>query len=252
MSAIAGIYHLQQHSLNPEWGVSLMKELNRYPADDARGWQNRDIFLGCHSQWITPQSVNEQLPYYDPERRLAITADAIIDNRSELFGLLRVPHEDREAIPDSLLILLAYEKWGEETPAHLIGDFAFMIWDERQHKLFGARDFSGNRTLYFHQSGTHFAFCTVIHPLLSLPGAGQRLNEQWVAEFLAIQDRVDAADCFLTVYDSVGQLPPAHSVSITGGNIVFSRYLTIQAPRSCGSAPTGNMRRHSGKCLEGQ
>ncbi|AIQ50713.1 asparagine synthase-related protein [Paenibacillus sp. FSL R7-0331] len=230
MSAIAGIYHLQQHNLDPELGMNLMKQLNRYPADDARDWQDKSVYLGCLSQWITPQSVNEHLPYYDPERKLAITADAIIDNRNELFEVLGIPREDREAIPDSLLILLAYEKWGEEAPVHLIGDFAFMIWDERRHKLFGARDFSGNRTLYFHQSGTIFAFCTVIHPLLSLPGAGQRLNEQWVAEFLAIQDRVDAADCFLTVYDSVGQLPPAHSVSITGGKIVFSRYCTIQAP----------------------
>jgi asparagine synthase (glutamine-hydrolysing) len=230
MSAIAGIYPLQQHSLDPELGPNLMKQLNRYPADDARGWQSKDIFLGCRSQWITPQSIHEQLPYYDSERRLAITADAIIDNRSELFSTLRVPYEDREDLPDSLLILLAYEKWGEQAPAYLVGDFAFMIWDERQHKLFGARDFSGNRTLYFHRSRTGFAFCTVIHPLLSLPGAGNELSEHWVSEFLAIPNRSDATDSFSTVYQSVEQLPASHSVSITGENIVFSRYCTLQAP----------------------
>lgn len=230
MSAIAGIYPLQQHSLDPEQGPELMKQLQRYPADDARVWQSRDIFLGCRSQWITPQSVNEQLPYYDPERKLAITADAIIDNRNELFVTLCIPHEDREAIPDSLLILLAYEKWGEQAPVYLIGDFAFVIWDERQHKLFGARDFSGSRTLYYYRTGTSFAFCTVIHPLLSLPGAGKALSEPWVSEFLALPNRVDATDCFTTVYQSIEQLPPAHSISITGGNIVFSRYCTLQAP----------------------
>ncbi len=230
MSAIAGIYHLQQHNLDPEQGPDLMKQLNCYPADDARGWQSKNVFLGCRSQWITPQSINEQLPYYDSERKLAITADAIIDNRSELLNTLRVPAPDRESIPDSLLILLAYEKWGEQAPVYLVGDFAFMIWDERQHKLFGARDFSGNRTLYFHRSRSSFTFCTVIHPLLSLAGAGKELSEQWVSEFLAIPNRVDAMDCFSTVYRSIEQLPPSHSISITGGNITFSRYCTLQAP----------------------
>lgn len=230
MSAIAGICHLQRHELDPEQGPDLMRQLNRYPADETRDWQSKGIFLGCRAQWITPQSVNERLPFYDPERRLAITADAIIDNRGELFSQLQVPYEDRDSMPDSLLILLAYEKWGEEAPVHLIGDFAFMIWDERKQSLFGARDFSGNRTLYFHRSNEFFAFCTVIHPLLSLPGAGHQLNEEWVSEFLAIQNRVDAMDYYSTVYRGIEQLPPAHSVSITGERITFSRYCIVQAP----------------------
>lgn len=230
MSAIAGICHLQHQPLDPEQGPKLMRQLNRYPADEAREWQDKGIFLGCRAQWITPQSLNEKLPFYDPERRLAITADAIIDNRSELFTQLQVPYEDREILPDSLLILLAYEKWGEGAPVHLVGDFAFMIWDERKQSLFGARDFSGNRTLYFHRSNEIFAFCTVIHPLLAMQGVDTKLNEGWVSEFLAIQNRVDATDCYSTVYQGIEQLPPAHSISINRQRISFSRYCIVQAP----------------------
>ncbi|UQZ34883.1 asparagine synthetase B [Paenibacillus sp. PK3_47] len=230
MSAIAGIYHLQHQQLDPELGPKLMQQLNRYPADDARGWQNTDVFLGCRSQWITPQSVNATMPFYDRERGLAITADAIIDNRSELFEQLDVPRADREAIPDSLLILLAYEKWGNQAPVHLVGDFAFMIWDEKKRALFGARDFSGNRTLYFHRSSHLFVFCTVMHPLLAMPGVSHRLNEEWISEFLAIQVRIDVADCYSTVYESIEQLPPSHSIYVTGEKIVFSRYYTMQPP----------------------
>lgn len=113
MSAIAGIYSMQHGPLDPELGPRLMQQLQRYPADDDRSWRAEGLFLGCRSQWITPQSRNEILPYYDPQRGLAIVADAIIDNRSELFGQLQVVREDRDSIPDSLLILLAYEKWGE-------------------------------------------------------------------------------------------------------------------------------------------
>ncbi|WP_150275920.1 asparagine synthase-related protein [Paenibacillus tepidiphilus] len=230
MSAIAGIYHTQHDTLDPDLGLSLMRQLERYPADEARGWQHPDVYLGCRAQWITPQSPAERLPYYDRERGLAITSDAIIDNRPELLEQLGVPSEDRESLPDSLLILLAYEKWGEQTPVHLLGDFAFMIWDERKRSLFGARDFSGNRTLYYYRGAGLFAFCTVIHPLLVLPGADRRLNEEWTSEFLAIHSRVDAADCFSTIYQSVQQLPPAHSMTVTGDKIAFSQYCTVEAP----------------------
>lgn len=99
--------------------------------------------MGCLSQWITPESIGELLPYYDSNRQLAITADAIIDNRSELFERLQIKQADQNVITDSELILNAYQKWGEDAPKYLIGDFAFMIWDEKIQRLFGARDFSG-------------------------------------------------------------------------------------------------------------
>lgn len=230
MSAIAGIYHIQHDSLDPRLGPELMQELSRYPADNVGVWEKRGVFLGCRARWITPESAYETLPLYDPARGLAITADAILDNREELIEQLHVPHDELDVIPDSLLILLAYEKWGEGAPARLVGDFAFMIWDEKKGSLFGARDFSGNRTLYFQRAAGRFAFCTVIHPLLTLPGADRQMNEQWVSEFLAIPVRVDSVDCFSTVYRSVEQLPPAHSVTVTGERVVFSRYCRLEAP----------------------
>ncbi|MBL1704138.1 asparagine synthetase B, partial [Klebsiella pneumoniae] len=149
-------------------------------------------FFGCHAQWITPESIGEQLPYYDVKSKLIITADAIIDNRMELFDRLQVDNSERKGMADSELILRAYQKWGEESPKYLVGDFAFMIWDERNQKLFGARDFSGSRTLYYFRDHQRFAFCTIISPLLSLPYVRKELNEQWLAEYLAVSGMIDA------------------------------------------------------------
>ena len=41
--------------------------------------------------------------------------------------------------PIVFFILKAYEKWGEKCPQHLLGDFAFAIWDKKNEKLFCAR-----------------------------------------------------------------------------------------------------------------
>lgn len=224
MSAIAGIYHLNDEPINLEHGWRMMKELEKYPANDVQTWHSEKVFLGCHAQWITPESVGEKLPYYDHERRLAITADAIIDNRDELFEKLQVKKSDRKTMSDSELILLSYHKWGEESPKYLVGDFAFMIWDERKRKLFGARDFSGARTLYFYRYKQRFAFSTVIHPLLSLPDIEKELNEQWLAEYLVLAGTIDAVNTSITPYKNIEQLPPSHSISVVGDKITFTRY----------------------------
>ncbi|MFZ3171996.1 MAG: lasso peptide isopeptide bond-forming cyclase [Carboxydocellales bacterium] len=229
MSAIAGIYHLDQEAVPIDYGRKLMKALQKYPSDDVQTWHKANIFLGCHAQWITPESVDERLPYYHHESQLAITADAIIDNRLELFESLQVERAARKKLTDSELILLAYQKWREEVPKYLIGDFAFMIWDERKRQLFGARDFSGSRTLYFNRTQQRFAFCTVIRPLFSLPYIAKSLNEQWLAEFLAIPGMHDTVDPSSTVYKNIEQVPPAHSILVVGSKVMLSRYSTITA-----------------------
>ena len=229
MSAITGIVNFNQDEVGIQQGSELMRSLQKYPSDYVHTWNKGKVFLGCHGQWITPESIEERLPFYDSERKLAITADAIIDNRQQLFDSLQVDYALRKKMFDSELILQAYRKWGVESPKYLVGDFAFMIWDENKQLLFGARDFSGTRTLYFHRSAQQFAFCTVIHPLFTLPQIEKKWNEQWLAEFLAIPLTVDAMDCNATVYENIEQIPPAHSISVVDGKVSFSQYCTIKA-----------------------
>lgn len=226
MSAIAGIYHLNEEPINLEHGWRMMKELEKYPVDDVQTWHSDKVFFGCHAQWITPESIGEKLPYYDHERKLGITADAIIDNRDELFERLQVDKRKRKEISDSELILLSYYKWGEDSPKYLIGDFAFMIWDEKKQQLFGARDPSGYRTLYYFRNNSRVSFCTTIEPLLSLPYVEKQLNENYIAEFLAISGMIDTVDARMTPFKNIEQVPPFHSISIVGDRLNLKRFGT--------------------------
>jgi asparagine synthase (glutamine-hydrolysing) len=227
MSAIAGLVNFDNNSMTNQNNSSLMKALECFPADDIHAWDGGNVFLGCHAQWITPESIGERLPYYDSISKLAITADAIIDNRGELFEKLQIKNADRKSITDSKLILLAYQKWGEDSLKYLIGDFAFMIWDKRNQTLFGGRDFSGSRTLYYHKHNNVFTFSTTIQPLLTMPYIQKQLNEEWLAEFLAISSVVDAVDVSITPYKDIFQVPPSHSISVIRDKLVIKRYCTL-------------------------
>ncbi|MFJ7934428.1 asparagine synthase-related protein [Sporosarcina sp. NPDC096371] len=227
MSAIAGIFYLDGEPINVQYGHDVMKALQKYPTDAVQTWHLDSIFLGCHAKWITPESIGEQLPFYDYERQCAITSDAIIDNRKELFERLQIEPEHQKYITDSELILRAYYKWAEDTPKFLVGDFAFMIWDQKQQRLFGARDFSGSRTLYYHKSHAKFAFCTIIEPLLSLPFIEKKLNEQWLAEYLAVAGAADGVNSSITPYKHIEQVPPSHSILIEKNKVSLNRYAYV-------------------------
>ncbi|MBS4209176.1 asparagine synthase-related protein [Bacillus sp. FJAT-50079] len=229
MSAITGIYQFTNDPILLDHGNNLMKSFERFPSDDIHIWHSRKVFFGCHVQWITPESINERLPYYDYERQIAITADAIIDNRTELFERLQVNKSERTTITDSELILLAYLKWGKESPKYLIGDFAYMIWDERNQTLFGARDFSGARTLYYYKDHSRFTFCTILEPLLKLPYIKKKLNEEWLAEFIAIPTIIESVNVNNTVYKDIFQLPPSHTITIQNGKVSLERYWHLPA-----------------------
>ncbi|WNB92447.1 paeninodin family lasso peptide [Bacillus sp. NEB1478] len=225
MSAITGVFHVNK-SVSYE-GNSMLESLKQFPFDSIDNYSKDKIFFGCLAQWIMPENINKKQCFYDYEKRLAITGDVILDNREDLFRHLKVPMAVRNEITDCELILLAYCKWQEDTPKYLIGDFAFMIWDERNNRLFGARDFSGSRTLYYYNDLNLFAFCTVMEPLLQLPYVSNRLNDHWIADYLAIPNIIDSPNGFTTVFKDIQSIPPSHFITVYKGKVTLSRYCTI-------------------------
>ena len=137
---------------------------------------------------------------------MVVVADARIDNREELATALGVPGL-RDA-GHAELILAAYLRWGEESPARLIGDFAFAIWDEPRQTLFCARDPMGVKPLYFHLSDRLFAFSTEPKGLLALPQVGRELDEEQVALHLAWGQ----PDPRRTIHRAIDRLPAAHAL----------------------------------------
>lgn len=226
MSAVTGMLTLEQgRSMNIHpLGLSLLEALPVVQADAVHTWHEPGIFMGCKAQWITPEAQQEQVPFHDAERGLTITADVILDNRGELLERLGIPKAEHARIGDAQLILLAYAKWGEACPHYLLGDYAFMIWDERRQSLFGARDLCGNRTLYYSMTEEVFCFSTVIAPLFQVPGIGKQLEIKWLAEYLAIVGLHECSDASLTPYRGIYLLPPAHAITISrDGRIRLNR-----------------------------
>jgi len=183
-------------------------------ADDTGVWRDGHVFMGCHARHVTPESVQEILPFRDDEAGLLITADAFIDNRVDLHDRLGIDYSLRDNMTDSQLILQAYRKWGQDCLKYLIGDFSFVIWDEKRQKLFCAVDHTGTRALYYFRSSELFAFSTLIKPLFVLPEITKEYDENWIADFLAMPSVMHQLDAELTLYRNIYLLPAGHTLTV--------------------------------------
>ena len=147
MSVIFGKYHIKKQTLAKTDLIKMRDKLNHWEADDVGVWKNEYVGFGHLMLWNTPESLYEKLPLVSPHSGNIITADARIDNREELFLKLKITDK---SIPDSTLILAAYDKYGKDCVHHLIGDFAFAIWNANKEELFCARDHMGVKPFYYY------------------------------------------------------------------------------------------------------
>lgn len=227
MSGICGIVALDGKGPSRPDIAAMTAVLERRGPDAINYWIEGPAALGHTLLATTPEALAERLPLTDEGSGCTITADVRLDNREELIPLLRLESEDR-VIGDGELILRAYLEWGEDCPKHLLGDFAFAIWDPRSQSLFAARDHMGMRQFnYCHLPGQAFAFATEDMGVLAHPRVPKELNEGRIADFLANFDDYDITSTF---FEAVQRLPPAHCLLVGPRTCKVRRYWTLRAP----------------------
>lgn len=227
MSAIVGIYYLDGRPVDRMDLDRMTITLNHRGPDGTGVWREGSIGLGHRLLWTTQESLEEKLPFVSKSGDLIISADARIDNRSELLNLLSFKDRVSREIADSELIVAAYEKWGEYCPEQLLGDFAFSIWDRRKQRLFAARDPMGVKPFYYYESSCSFVFASEIKALFCLREIPRRLNEVRVADHLV----ESFADQTSTFYQDILRLPAGHSVTIHPGGKRIRQYWTFDPRR---------------------
>lgn len=215
MSSIFGMIQFNQKPLDQATLQTMQQTLNHWNADDKGLWQNDSVGLGQLMFWNTPESLKEKLPLHNSESSCTITADARIDNREELFEKLSIDYSLRKEIPDSSLILKAYEKYGEDCVKHLIGDFAFAVWDEKNQQLFCGRDQIGVKPFFYYKDENIFAFASEIKGILCLNEVDKSLNKQYFYNQVFNHPQQATNE---TIYKNIHRIHPAHCLTIKSEN----------------------------------
>lgn len=158
----------------------------------------------------THQRSNLELQPVADLRGNMLVFDGRLDNYQQLIADLDLP--DTETA-DSLVVMEAFQRWGEDSFGRLIGDWALALWSHLEHSLYLARDHAGTRTLYFEQTADRVLWSTYLDTFFS-KGRTRELNREYAARYL-----VGLPILNLTPYKDIQGVPPAHFVRLCGGRL---------------------------------
>jgi asparagine synthase (glutamine-hydrolysing) len=221
LSAIFGILGRDGRPVPGEHLNLMLRAHSHLPADASALWLDNEIGFGIIRRYHTPESPHEVFPQYSNCGRHAMVSHARLDNREELFRQLEVPNYLKTVTPDTALMAMAFERWGDATVEHLAGEWAFAVWSQESRRLFLALAPTGNGALFYNDEGPYFAFSSTPHGLLALPWVSKTPDLKALGFFLTgAMEKVSGSGLLM----GIRALPPAHFLTVVHGRVETRAY----------------------------
>jgi len=136
------------------------------------------IAMGHMMLRVSPEAEYDQQPLQSDCGRYLVTGHFRLDYRDELGDKLGFGFQELKKMPDSLLALLAFQKWKENCVHHLEGDWAFVLHDKTENKLFMAKDKTGVSALFYIMVNDQVYFSSNTLTILAVKSHGFQVNEE--------------------------------------------------------------------------
>lgn len=165
--------------------------------------------------WSDPDHARSATEAEAADAPVRVVGDVAVFNRPELLAALG----GSSRLSDLDLIAAAYQRWGRGFPERVHGDFAVAVVDLRRHAVMVVRDHAGHVPLVVHTSPDRFALASNALALTGLDGVGHDLDEERVAEVLAL-----AYDTPRTFVQGVRWVEPGSALWIDAGGCTTWRW----------------------------
>lgn len=223
MCGIAGIINKKNDPIpNLDRYLDTMNFLQKHRGPDGDGkWTNKKNSIGlAHTRLSIIDLDNGAQPFINNYGN-SISFNGEIYNYIELKKELEGFY-DFKTESDTEVLLASYQKWGEDCVNHLEGMFAFAIWDEKENKLFCAKDHFGIKPFYFYETGNQLFFASEAKALLPFV-SNIDMNVEAMKDYLAFQLVLDGK----TLFKDIFELPPAHTLVVKNGVRSIKRYWQV-------------------------
>jgi asparagine synthase (glutamine-hydrolysing) len=198
----------------------------RHRGPDSQGaWlaPNQRVGLG-HARLSIIDLTSGDQPIANEDERLHIVVNGeFYDFERQRRELERRGHLFRTR-SDSEVALHLYEEFGAHCLQQLRGEFAFVLWDEANQRLFAARDRFGIKPLYYAVQDDTLYLASEIKALFA---AG--VPKRWDHESF-YQGATGPAMSDRTLFDGVHQIPPGHYLTATTNGMRILRYWEFYYP----------------------
>jgi asparagine synthase (glutamine-hydrolysing) len=126
---------------------------------------------------------------------------------------------------DTEVVLKSYKEWGPESLSRFEGDFAIAIWDNRERKLFLARDRFGVKPLYYADEKNFFRFGSTLQSIIVKKDIDLQLDPESLHMHFTLHAVVPAPN---TIFKNIKKVPPGHYLTIDENKkILFKKYWSL-------------------------
>ena len=202
----------------------LKRLAHRGPDGQGSWWSPRGRAALGHTRLSIIDLEGGQQPIVSESGDLVLSANGEFYEHDRLLRALEARGHRLATRSDSEVALHLYEEMGPDALRLLRGEFAFVIWDEREQSLFAARDRFGIKPLFYAERGGGLMVASEVKALLAAghPARWDRAGMFQSLNFTMHQDR--------TLFEGIRQVPPGHTLTWRDGRVTLTRYWDADFP----------------------
>jgi len=210
MCGIVGEYIFNKNYNNHN--IELLLDQIKTRGPDYSGFiVNQCISLGHSRLSIIDLSASSNQPFEDKDAQLTMVYNGCIYNYKELREDLVKKGYVFKTVGDTEVVLKSYQEWGYDCLKKFEGDFALAVWDNRNKKLFLARDRFGVKPLYFSNNKNFFRFGSSLQSIIAKKDINLELDNQSLHMHFSLHSVVPAPN---TIFKNIKKVPPGHYLVI--------------------------------------
>ena len=224
MSGIVGMFNRDGAPADRDLLLRMARRMADRAPDGLGVWSSGHVGLGLAMLRIAGEPVEPEEPH-SLDGKVWIVADARIDGRDELTASLRAAGRNVEpAASSAALILHAYRAFADSFVEHLVGDFAFALWDANAQKLICARDHFGIRPFFYANKANSLLFASDPLSLLECSSVTSTPDEEAIGDLFIFGSFLDFG---ISAYRDIRRLQPAHRLVVELDGQIIRRYWTV-------------------------
>ena len=219
MCGIVAFYDPKINEKQAVIGKMMATIKHRGPSSDGY-YTNDEVALGFRRLSIIDLRGGSQ-PIYNEDKTRAIIFNGEIYNFKPLREELIKAGHVFSTKADTEVLLHGYEEWGMDGLLKRVrGMFAFLIWDDNNKTLYGARDFFGIKPMYYSNQNGHLLVGSELKSFLEFPKFKRELNVEAVKPYLMNQYN----DLEETFFKGVYRFPAGHWFEYKDGKMKTHQY----------------------------
>ncbi|HLG27792.1 MAG TPA: asparagine synthase (glutamine-hydrolyzing), partial [Paenisporosarcina sp.] len=205
----------------------MTKTLSKRGPDDDNVWMETHAVFGHRRLTVVdPIGGKQPMTKIHQDYRYTLCYNGELYNTEDLRKELLRKGYTFSGHSDTEVLLTSYIEWKEQCVEYFNGIFAFAIWDEKEQKVFIARDRLGVKPLFYSENNGGLIFGSEIKALLAHPDLKPQLSRVGLTEVLAVGPSRKPGS---GVFHGVNELRPAHALTVSRLGLRIWRYWNVKS-----------------------